>query len=523
MRHTLQHRCPHCNKNVNEKSRYNIGKLLTITLECGHTEFRKQVQESSLSTIKSKSGKVLYPFQERGVNFIEKANLRVLLADEMGLGKTGQTCVALLKHPEALPAIIICKSAVKYNWLRELVDWGGTDLLPQVIVNSNTPLLPGFKTYIVSFDMLRRMNGKLLESDCKTLVVDECQLVKNRGALRTQNVQDLMKNLENIIALSGTPIKNRMSEYYNILNLIRPEVFSNYEEFERNFIRHGYRNGKWVEIGLKNADYFAQKTSSFVIRRTREEVLPELPLIDRSFYWTDLGPEVAEAYDKEVRELIAYAQSSPNAMAKLNKRAYLVAKLARLRHLTGISKINTAIDFTMEFLGSTNRKLVLFVHHKEVLAEISAKLDSLCKELGLPKVLTLVSGLTPAKMDEVVLKFQGGDHRVLIASTLSGGEGINLQSCADCVMVERQWNPSNEMQAESRFARIGQVAKKIKATYLVALGTIDEYFTNLVERKRGIINSAMNKEDAETWDTNSIMQELVDEIVKRGVTSWKMG
>ena len=111
------------------------------------------------------------------------------------------------------------------------------------------------------------------------------------------------------------------------------------------------------------------------------------------------------------------------------------------------------------------------------------------------------------------------DQRILIASTLAAGEGINLQACSDCIMVERQWNPANEEQAESRFIRIGQTADSVTATYMIALGTIDEYFTGLVEAKRQVIASTMKGETMS--DESTLMNELADILASKGRKAWK--
>jgi len=107
----------------------------------------------------------------------------------------------------------------------------------------------------------------------------------------------------------------------------------------------------------------------------------------------------------------------------------------------------------------------------------------------------------------------------MVASTLAAGEGINLQCCSDCLMLERQWNPAKEEQAEARFPRPGQTADKINATYLTALGTIDEFLGEMVEGKRAANKSTLDNKELD-WDEASLMRALADAIWKAGNKRW---
>jgi SNF2 family DNA or RNA helicase len=110
-------------------------------------------------------------------------------------------------------------------------------------------------------------------------------------------------------------------------------------------------------------------------------------------------------------------------------------------------------------------------------------------------------------------KFNSPNYRLMIASTLASGEGLNLQTCADCIMHERQWNPANEEQAEGRFIRIGQLANAVSATYMLAQNTIDDQFHSIVESKRARFHAAMNRGEATRWEESNLVKELAAAIV----------
>jgi SNF2 family DNA or RNA helicase len=117
-------------------------------------------------------------------------------------------------------------------------------------------------------------------------------------------------------------------------------------------------------------------------------------------------------------------------------------------------------------------------------------------------------------------EFKNSNSRVMIASTQAGGVGGNLQFCSDAIMLERQWNPSKESQAEKRHHRFGQ-KNAVVVTYMIATDTIDEYFTELVEQKRAVVGSSLDGDEG-SWDEKSLMTELAHILITKGKKSWKL-
>jgi SNF2 family DNA or RNA helicase len=217
-----------------------------------------------------------------------------------------------------------------------------------------------------------------------------------------------------------------------------------------------------------------------------------------------------------------------DAPPSFEKSSNLMAYMAKMRHITGQSKISDTIDFTMEFLESTDRKLCIFVHHKDVGVELAKRIrESVYEDVntGEPtstEVLELTAG-NPNR-DTIVQQFNSkekGTARVMVASTLASGEGLNLQSWSDCIIHERQWNPANEEQVEGRFIRIGQQSSRVTANYMLAVGTIDDYFSELVERKRQYCKSSYGEEYVQ-WDESSLMKELMETLATKGRQQWRL-
>jgi superfamily II DNA or RNA helicase len=142
------------------------------------------------------------------------------------------------------------------------------------------------------------------------------------------------------------------------------------------------------------------------------------------------------------------------------------------------------------------------------------KLSEWCAAERHPQPLQLTSALNANERFEIQEKFNKGSYRILVASTLAAGEGLNLQTCSDCVMHERQWNPANEEQAEGRFIRIGQMANAVSATYIHGENTVDQILHRLVEVKRTYYHAAMNSGEMPVWNTTDMENAIYKELAK---------
>jgi SWI/SNF-related matrix-associated actin-dependent regulator 1 of chromatin subfamily A len=532
----LRYKCIHCGKAVSEVKRNRLGKYWSLTLECGHNQMVEALSETKVDEVVKKweefqsvDGRKLYNFQRAGASFAIESNGRCLIADEMGLGKTVQALAFLwYMGVKALPALVVTKSTLKYQWSHESYRFLGEGILNQVIENKNQKPLTehGFKIVIISFDMLRRCawveDEKFMKDRFKTIIIDETQNIKNPSAARTACVRKLARYSPYVLGLSGTPIKNNALEYFTILNILKPERFPSLRGFESNYI-NTYNNGGYRKAGgLQDPEYFAEKTKDFIIRRTQDEVMPDLPKLNRTYRYAELGPDVEEAYARLMKKF-EEAYNSEGGM-KMFGTGGILEYMTHMKHLTGLAKVEPVVDFVTDFLTDTDRKITIFVHHKDVHGKIEALLCTLCQALGLDMPISLSSDLTPEQRHEVVMEFKDNPKaRVMIASTLASGEGLNLQFCSDCIMAEQQWNPANEEQAEARFKRIGSEASIINATYQIALSTIDEFLADLKASKRHIIEEALTGQKNEVpYVEQEMMKELADIIMTKGLKRWKL-
>lgn len=553
----LNEKCVACGKIAREVSRWNDGSCFYITLECGHSIIRDMEILQSKSEdvpeveIVSSDGRTPFGYQIETAKFMEKTDCNGLILHEQGLGKTVIACMLLKRNEKNLmPALIVVKSGLRLQWAAEIIRWTG--IIPQVITSSrDQPMLDIFPIVLVSIDTLRlvrpdisgeedvfewqdgkmasvRKSKKPLWSDeligkFKFICVDESQKIKNPGSSRTQALRKIA-GLANegkkarVICMSGTNIEKHAGEFFVTLNLVRPELFPQESVFKLHHCEIDPMTGKIH--GLKRPEVFKNLTKDFIIRYRRADVMPQLPKVFRTFRLAEMEGGVLQEYIKVVKEFQEYMDD----IEKVKNTTDILGYLTKMRHITGVAKVDAATEFVEEFLLSydDDRKIVVFLHHKRAAALLMERLSKVCQDGAFAPPLEYHAGLDMQQKNNVIEEFKKPGNRILIASTLAAGEGLNLQFCSDCLIMERQWNPSAEEQAEGRFPRPGSTSDKVNATYLIAAGTIDDFLTQIVEEKRRNVANTLDFENIQ-WDEKGLMAQLTEAIRVKGLKRWRLG
>ena len=550
----LQDKCPTCGKvakTVKEKTVVSAHPdnpdLKFITLECGHKIIKRIPKGTPFHSFQMGGDanckheweknncvkcnrKRPYDFQIEGMKFLEAAlavNHGGAILDEMGLGKTIQAEGVIYFHPELWPTLWVVKSGLKYQFLTSILSWMGDKHVAQVINSSKDWLIPNLKHYIIGYDMLvpkvrKLKSGKTVVQGfdieqfnrigIKCVVLDECQQIKNVDSTRTQMVRKVVKGRK-VIPLSGTPWKNRGSELFPIMNMMDPMKFGSEARFKSEWVDYYYQGSFRKEGGIRRINQFKEYTKDLCIRRERTEVMAELPLVNRTKLFIKMDDTHEQVYDDAVEEFVKWYEeraSEANSMM-------IIAAMQKMRHLVALAKVDSTVEWVKEFVEDTDRKLVIFAHHKDVQ---SLLYDDMVKFFGPDtdekiSIFQIVSEMSGQDRFDTQQKFNQATRAIMVASTLAAGEGLNLQTCSDCVIHERQWNPANEEQAEGRFIRIGQTAESVNAiyTHLEGLTTIDPQLDAIVERKRIQFHKAMNKGEVSRWSEDSIVKELAETIM----------
>jgi superfamily II DNA or RNA helicase len=545
----LQDKCDVCGKVAKAKSEKTVimpgdkPDVKFITLECGHMMFRNIPKGTPFHSFQmggdpscehkwDKNNCVLcnrkrpYDFQLEGMKFLEAGlavNKGAACFDEMGLGKTIQAGGVVYFNPQYWPTLWIVKSGLKYQTSSFILHWMGDEHVPQVINSSKDWLVPGLKHYIIGYDMLvpktRTMkSGKVVNSGfdieqfnrigIKCVILDECQQIKNVDSTRTQMVRRVVKDRK-VIPLSGTPWNNRGSELFPVMNMMDPIKFHSNEKFIRDWVDTYWVGNIIKQGGIKRIQQFKEFTKDICIRRERIEVLPELPLTNRTKLNVVMDDTQEAIYDEAVDAFVRWYEEEAKNMGAMA----IIAAMAKMRHLVALAKVPATLEYVDEFIEDTDRKLVVFAHHKDVQEILFMELKE--KYGHEMPVLQIIADMNGAERFEIQNQFNDAKRAILVGSQLASGEGLNLQTCSDCVMHERQWNPGKEEQCEGRFVRIGQMATSINAVYahMEGLTAIDQQLDAIVERKRIQFHNAHNKTEAQKWNEESIMKELAEVIV----------
>lgn len=430
----------------------------------------------------------LKSYQKEGVKFLLEHPHR-LLADDMGLGKTAQVIVAMHQRPFKR-AIIICPASVKYNWVRELEKW--SDAKPkdiQVIDGGRDVVGDNIKYTIVNYALLIKagIHKQLTSRNYEYLIVDEAHYLKTLNSKRSNAVLakgGLVYNATYKWFLSGTPVLNRPIELFPLLKTMAGSLLKPYDDlvsYGRRFCNGYELDGQWHFNGASNLDDLQERLAPFMLRRTKEEVLKELPPVTESVHRVkvDLGqhPELAEV-DFPLDEIDGYMPS------------------ATVRRLIAEAKVPQVIDFVTQLLESEN-KIVVFTYHRSVTESLARGLEQFGP--------CLVYGGINAKDKAMAIRAFESDEskRVFIGQITSAGQGIDgLQKAASyCVFAEPDWSPGVMDQARDRLRRIGQ-DHPVFAYYVVAKGTMEEKMCYVVEAKRSVIrqiigeNGPMSLEEA---------------------------
>lgn len=522
----LQTECPHCLRNLRITVNWDLdnSEKLQFT-KCGHILFHRvermfppgQFEKDSLSG--HASG---WEYQIEGVEFVNSTNGVALIADEMGLGKTVQD---LLYHRAAYtqltPNLKVVKSATLWQWFQQYKKWCSNKLTGIFMIRDAKSFIPpGFDTYLISMDTFSRMiraernpygkiisiaiNPQLDAIKFQSITVDECQSFKDPSSNRTTALVAFLQqqDIKYKLFLSGTPIKNRADEYFTTLNILDPINFSSVEQFRRNWLVQDQK-GKWSSVNPYRLEAFRELIANYVIRREKKDVMKDLPEFRRAFETIYVEDEkIKKVYNAELDKLRAIDASKANVTW-----ADVSDSLMTLRRIMGLAKVDFAIEYIDTFLDTVaDEKIAIGIHHQAVRDLLYFKL----KERGF-NVLKLSGEDNSDKKNEIKNEFAKPGNRILIINMLAGGVGLDgLQVCNNVICLERQWNSVDEEQFEARFHRAGQKLP-VLAEYMIAKGTIDDFFSNLVEQKRLICDQAFGN----SWNATDpeMLRELIDQTI----------
>lgn len=395
----------------------------------------------------------LREFQKEGLSFL-LANPRTLLADEMGLGKTVQA-LACLAAAKEFPALIVVPPHLLRNWQTEITRFLRLEGKPArvCVLTSLKPYQPPeADVYIIHYLLLRGWKQTLPQMGFKAVVFDEIQELRHGGTEKYSAASLLAEECERVIGLSGTPIYNKGSEIWNVVNILDYHCLGDWESFTRAWC-DGYGNHLVRNPALLGEHL---RREGLILRRTKEEVLAELPPKRR------LVQEI-DSDDKAYRELMRPVMDQLGSLLALHpdakERALLEEQVGRgERQATGVAKAPFVAAF-VRALEDSGEKVLLFAHHHAVM-------DIYRRELAAYRPVFITGRESTAQKEEAVARFMEGKTNLCVIS-LRAASGLNLQRASCVVFGELDWSPAVHSQAEDRAHRMGQ-KDSILCYYLVA-------------------------------------------------------
>ncbi len=476
----------------------------------------------------------LRPYQERGLawlSFLGNLGLGGILADDMGLGKTPQTLALLAKDyapsaasaPSAAgrasgappaPTLLICPMSLVGNWEREAARFT-PDL--RVHVHHGADRLAGPELadaasaadlVITTYGLVARDRYALSEIPWRRVVCDEAQNIKNAATRQAKAVRSLPAGSR--IALTGTPVENRLAELWSIMEFTSPGLLGPAEKFRTRYSVPIERSGD-AEATAR----LKRITGPFILRRlkTDKTIISDLPDKLEMKIWCNLTPEQASLYQATVTDMLAKIEAAPDG---IERRGLVLATMAKLKqacnhpaHLLGdgsrldgrSGKLARLEEICDEVIAG-GEKALCFTQY----AEFGRMLQPyLAARLGYP-VLYLHGGTPKRQRDAMVSRFQAvTDPAIFILSLKAGGTGLNLTAANHVIHVDRWWNPAVEDQATDRAFRIGQ-RKDVQVRKFVCVGTVEERIDAMIEEKKALAERIVGT--GEGWLTDLSVAEL---------------
>ena len=480
----------------------------------------------------------LRPYQEEGVrwlHFLTRLGLGACLADDMGLGKTIQTIALLLQLQResplaagtkaAPPSLLVAPASLLANWKNEIARFAPS-LKAFFAHPSETPAaqlkeaagaaagLRGADLVVTTYALLARLPW-LRERAWRLVILDEAQAIKNPAARQTRAVKEL--RAQSRVALTGTPVENRLGDLWSLFDFINPGLLGGGPEF-----------GRWVKKLTGDEDrHFAplrQLTGPYILRRlkTDKTIIADLPDKTEVTAWCALSKAQAALYEQAVREMAQKLAAEEDD--SIQRRGLVLGFLMRFKqicnhpsHWLGDGGFEpeesgkfVRLRELAEEIAARQEKALVFTQFREMTGPLAGYLQHIFGRAGLT-----LHGSTPVKeRQRLVGQFQeDGGPPFFVLSLKAGGTGLNLTAASHVIHFDRWWNPAVENQATDRAFRIGQ-KRNVLVHKFACRGTVEEKIDQLIEEKKGLATQLLGAGGSEEGGAARLTEMPDDELLR---------
>lgn len=425
-------------------------------------------------------------------------NKKFILADDMGLGKTTSTIIAALECG-AKKVLIICPATLKINWKREIENYSDKS----VYIAEGKNFDPNHDFVIINYDIIKNFHdvkkkdeSQILGANFDLVVVDEAHYIKNAQAQRTKLINDIVKRVDRLWLLTGTPMTSRPIDYYNLLSLVDSPVAKNWMAYVIRYCSgYQFRVGPrkvWNVMGSSNLEELRDRTSNTILRRLKEDVL-DLP--DKIITPVYLRLKSKE-YEEVMGEYYNWYEKNPEESKSLTVQ---FTKLTKVRQIIANEKINQTIELAENILEQ-NKKVIIFCNFTE-------SLNKICEHFGKAAV-KLDGSMSKQERQFSVDQFQENEKvMVFVGNIKAAGVGITLTAAEAVIMNDLSFLPSDHSQAEDRAYRFGQ-KNNVLVYYPIFENTIEGVIYDILNQKKQVIATVMG----DVQNSADYVEEIMNRI-----------
>ena len=438
-------------------------------------------------------------YQKEGyywLSFLYEYRFGSCLADDMGLGKTIQAITllggikeGLVKFPvkeKSCAHLIVVPPSLLFNWENEINRFYPRLKIYLYTGKERDTAFEGYDVVLTTYGLVRRDIEKLKDIRFDVIIFDEAQAIKNIYADTTGAVRRLSANFS--MAVTGTPLENHVGEYYSIIDLVLPGLLGEYDKF-KPLIK---------QYASPALDMIINRSRPFVLRRTKEKILKELPPKIENDIYLELTEKQKALYKKTVEQVKSRIDDAYKSKTAAQAKIIALTAILKLRQLC-ISPALISGDIKepspkIDFLIANLKELQDEDHSALVFSQFTSFLDILEKDLGKNRMDFLrLDGSTPVgKRKKLIEKFQSEKGpAIFLLSLKAGGQGLNLTKASYVFHLDPWWNPAVENQASDRAHRIGQ-KNKVTVTRILTHHTIEEKMMKLKKKKLALYKAVMD-------------------------------
>jgi len=472
-------------------------------------DFTKPIEVTPPTELKG----VLRPYQQTGLKWLwtnVSKGFGCCMADDMGLGKTIQVISLILKLKEenklSKPVLVVCPTTLMGNWMKELQLFAPS-IKASTYHGGERKLDTNFDIIMTTYAIMRIDVEELKKHEWSMLIVDEAQNIKNPDTAQTVAIKSLKSSIK--IAMTGTPVENRLTELWSIFDFINPGYLGSLKEFQKSYaipIERFKETTRATKLKLS--------VSPFVLRRLKTDKnvitdLPEKMVLNEYCY---LSKPQAVLYEKTLNEMM----EKISGFTGVNRRGNIFKLITALKQICNhpyqflkagemgkdlSGKMEKCID-TVQSILERGEKTLIFTQYKEMGDILCKVIEEECNS----KPLFFHGSLNVNQREQLIEKFQTDkESAVMILSLKAGGTGLNLTSATNVIHYDLWWNPAVEEQATDRTYRIGQ-DKNVLVHRMITLGTFEEKIDEMLKSKKELADLAV-------YEGEKIITELSDDEI----------